>query len=73
VVEIPNDQWAVTTYGVEALEVHYFIEKEQFDEDDWLRHMSEKSWVDMEKFKEAFSVAKAIWEREKRDRDYEAF
>lgn len=67
-VEIPNDQWAVTTEGVGCLERNYFVDNGRFNEDDWSAHMSEKTWVDYDKFRVAFDVAKAIWEREKRER-----
>ena len=60
VVEIPNQQWAVTTYGVECLDHFYPIEGSRIWEDDWHPHMREKAWVDFEAFWEALEIAKAL-------------
>lgn len=63
-----NDQWAVTTYGIEALsEVEYSIPKgelcklrsgkESEGVADWPLHMADKTWVDKASFMEAFEKA----------------
>jgi len=63
VVEVPHSQWAITTWGLEGLEYHYPIGKDDFEEN-WTRHMSEKSWVDMDDFHDSFVIGKAIFDRE---------
>jgi hypothetical protein len=63
-----NHQWAVTDFGIEAVEPlpTYEIEAERLGETteragvplyDWPVHMAEKIWVDIEAFIEAFEVA----------------
>lgn len=51
-------QWAITTYGVECLEMYYQISKERLWEPDWEAHMSEKSWVNKKEFSKALNMAK---------------
>jgi hypothetical protein len=52
--------WAVTTYGIESLTSYYPIELSRVDESDWLKHMSEKTWVDISEFSEALNYAKSL-------------
>jgi hypothetical protein len=56
-----NDQWRVTDYGIEAVyppaPVHYRIAKSRLSELDWLEHMAEKPWVNIETFIEAYEKA----------------
>lgn len=54
-------QWAVTDFGIEALDGTYPIEKnrllEDFDIDrPWPVHLSVKTWVDSDEFATAFMV-----------------
>jgi hypothetical protein len=53
-------QWAVTEYGVEALDGTYAIEGSRLLEDlpeySWLEHMSGKRWVDPDDFATAWLV-----------------
>jgi hypothetical protein len=56
-------QWAVTSYGIEALDGTYHIAKgrEWQDEDrgyGWVHHMEEKEWVDLGDFTEALEFAR---------------
>jgi hypothetical protein len=58
-------QWAVTAYGIEALDGSYAIEADRLAEDldtdgSWLAHMGEKTWVDPEEFATAWLVALAL-------------
>jgi hypothetical protein len=39
-------QWAVTEYGIEALDGSYAIKRDRLHERYWLAHMEEKFWVD---------------------------
>lgn len=64
VIEIPGSQWAITEWGLECLDRYYTIEKERFSEDDWLRHMREKYWVDFDDFDEALGVGRQMYTRE---------
>lgn len=54
-------QWAVTEYGLEALDGSYPIAagrlEEEFSEWSWLMQMGEKTWIDMPDFTTAFMVA----------------
>ena len=50
--------WVITTAGLESLTVRYSIEKERFNDDDWLDHMREKTWINFEDFSNAFAVGK---------------
>ena len=54
-------QWAVTEYGIEALDGRYPIEaaslRDGMGEWSWIRQMGAKNWVDMPDFATAFAVA----------------
>ena len=56
-------QWAVTAYGIEALDGGYAIKANRLREDfgsgfhEWPAHMSEKDWVDVDDFATAWMVA----------------
>lgn len=60
-----GSQWAVTRYGVQALDGKYDIEKKRVWEEDngygWEQHMKEKGWVDMADFRQALQIARARW------------
>ena len=60
-------QWAVTTYGIEALDGTYAIEMGRLQEDlpdwSWIRHMGLKDWVDLADFTTAFIVALMLHEQ----------
>jgi hypothetical protein len=63
IVEIPNDQWIVMTSGVIAPEAGYFIPNTRLlDDDDYKfrNHIGRKTWVDADKFDEAWDVAAAL-------------
>lgn len=56
-----GSQWMVTDYGIEQVDGGYHIPADDFSMDvgegGWPAHMAEKSWVDIEDFKRAYSVA----------------
>ena len=52
--------WVVTDYGIECLTTIYVIQKERLSEDDWFKHMEEKTWVNMDDFRKAFSAAESL-------------
>jgi len=57
--------WAVTMYGIECLTDYYPIEKRDIKrkkgEVSWEKHMSGKTWVKIEDFRQALEYAKEIW------------
>ncbi|MBN6824119.1 hypothetical protein JRF84_31630 [Methylobacterium organophilum] len=57
-------QWAVTSYGIEALDGSYPIEASRFAEDlpqwSWIRQLGEKEWCDLADFVTAYMVAIAL-------------
>lgn len=60
-----GSQWAVTTYGIEARDGSYPIEKSRLKEDhaggdSWISHVGEKTWVNVDDFATAFFVACAL-------------
>jgi len=52
-----ND-WVITTYGIECLDKYYPIEKYRLYEVQWLPHMAEKNWINLNDFACAFEWAK---------------
>lgn len=60
VIQIPSENWVITTFGLEAIEPSYFIAAKTLGESDWPSHMKEKTWVDFDNFYEAFLLAQAV-------------
>jgi hypothetical protein len=54
-------QWLITPIGIEATETFYFIERSRVEDTDWIAHMSEKDWVNMEDFTRALYHASRIY------------
>jgi hypothetical protein len=52
--------WAICRDGIHCLYVSYFIPKEEFDEPDWIKHVTEKTWVDRGDFISIFQTAKEM-------------
>jgi hypothetical protein len=50
-------QWAVTSYGIEALNGKYHIPREDLRMIDWPAHMAVKNWVWEDDFKKAYEFA----------------
>ena len=53
-------QWAVTDYGIEALDGTYYVEAHRLLEQPaypWPKHMAAKDWVDPDEFTTAWLVA----------------
>lgn len=55
-----NGEWAICETGIHCLYTPYFIDKNRFDEDDWVEHVTEKTWVNPTDFVTAFNRAKQI-------------
>jgi hypothetical protein len=60
VVEILNEQWAVTVWGLECLEHTYPISAVQLTESDTKPHVMAKTWVSDDDFYDAFLVAERL-------------
>lgn len=45
--------WVVSPEGVDCLTQEYTVTKERLSENDWIRHMSEKTWVNIDDFRQA--------------------
>lgn len=60
-----GDQWKVTSDGIDTVDDRYFIEAHRIWEDEdrygWLRHMSEKQWVDIVEFEKALLFARRLF------------
>jgi hypothetical protein len=64
-----NDQWRVTNMFLQQINEdgtagHYWIGREAIGRQNWIEHMSKKAWVGIESFKEAYSKARELWEKE---------
>lgn len=64
-IEIPNEQWAVSSEGLFALQQHYHIPARSIagSHDDWPRHMRTLAWVDQTAFEEAYQLARRLLNR----------
>lgn len=62
-IEVPNQQWAITEAGLECLERRYVIPRGRLDEP-WGAHMATKPWIDMDQFDWAFTIAQALLPRQ---------
>ena len=60
-IELPNDQWAITRSGIEAYEHGYQIGIFRLNEK-WHSHLKDKTWVEMMSFEEAYETAAALFE-----------
>ena len=59
-----NNQWDVTTFGIECLDETYAIKKDAIKTThpnySWRQHMSGKEWVEMDEFVDALKMAMKI-------------
>ena len=51
--------FAITEAGIECLDHEYYIENSRLNEIDWVSHMEDKLWVNIEDFKKALAYAKS--------------
>jgi hypothetical protein len=69
-IHFKGSQWIVDDHGIDTVDGKYFIHKERLGElrpgrsqnnecSDWLIHLEEKGWVDIDDFISAFSFALA--------------
>jgi len=66
IIEVVSPQWALTTCGLECFDHTYPIDKTRLWEEDWLPHMREEGWVDIDAFCEALLVGQAFFASHKR-------
>jgi len=61
-IEVPNQQWAISTEGLFSLQRNYHIPAQRItgSHDDWPRYMRTLAWVDAEAFDEAFRLARLL-------------
>jgi hypothetical protein len=58
-IELPNDQWAIATDGLYSLAWPYHIPADRLTgtHEDWASYMAEMTWVDHDKFIDAYRTA----------------
>ncbi len=56
-----HGRWAITEYGIECLGLRYPIASNRVHENDWLRHLSQKTWFSVDDERDFV----AIWNRAK--------
>jgi hypothetical protein len=61
VIEVPNDEWAITEFGLECIRRYYALGQVQVRKKNWAPHMATKPWVDQDKFNEAFDIAQELF------------
>lgn len=49
--------WAITTGGIECLSHGYSIANERLIKEDWVSHLKDKRWVDIDEFSHAYNRA----------------
>jgi hypothetical protein len=61
-IEIPNQQWAISTEGLFAIDHYYHISAQRIiaSSDNWPRHMRTLSWVNPAAFDEAYFLARSL-------------
>lgn len=59
-IMVVNEQWAVTTYGLECIRHSYFIAAGRLVETDWQSHIAEKTWANREFVSDALEEARSI-------------
>lgn len=60
IFERVDNDWFVTERRLTHLDPEYVIPYDRFDEDDWDDHMRGKSWIDVNNYRMAFSVARSL-------------
>jgi hypothetical protein len=61
-IEMPNDQWVISSDGLFSLRRKYHIPVQGIvgSRDYWPRHMQSHAWVDSSAFEEAFQLARQL-------------
>ena len=55
-------EWAICRDGIHSLYTLYDVSRTRFDEDDWVKHMCSKTWVEDSEFIGALDTAKEMIE-----------
>ena len=61
---IRRGDWAICQDGIHCLILQYTITKNRFNENDWIAHVTEKTWVNAGDFIAIFNLAKNMVELE---------
>jgi len=61
-IEVPNEQWAISSDGLFSLTRPYRIPAKRILEshEDWPRYMSNQAWVNVPSFEEAYQLARQL-------------
>jgi hypothetical protein len=61
-IEVPNDQWAISSDGLFSLTRPYRISAKRIfgSHENWPRYMSTQAWVDVPAFEEAYQLARYL-------------
>lgn len=58
--EVPNRQWALTTFGLESLDQRWRVSRDDlFGNRTWAQQLRKQEWVDWDLVTEAFEIVKA--------------
>lgn len=62
-IELPNDQWAITVEGLDSLSQQYHIPAARLTgtNEDWSSYMTGLPWVDHDKFMDAYRTATELY------------
>ena len=58
--QIVEDDWIITEWEIIDKRHHYQIVFSRFNNGDWMRHVTEKGWVDGNNFQMAFGIARLL-------------
>jgi uncharacterized membrane protein len=61
-IEMPNEQWAISTDGLFSLQRPYHIAADRIvgSHEDWPRYMRNQAWADIPSFEEAYFLARHL-------------
>ena len=64
-IEMPNDQWAISSDGLFSLQRPYHIAAERIigSHENWPRYMRNQAWADVPSFEEAYFLARHLLHR----------
>lgn len=61
IIQFCPPQWAICDDGIYSTQTHYFIAADDLNNQNFIPHMSEKIWVNMESFEEAEMACRALF------------
>jgi Sec-independent protein translocase protein TatA len=62
IIQLCPPQWVIAEDGIYSIQpaARFHIAAQRFGEQDWQRHMQEKSWLDQDSFDDAFATAQLL-------------